>query len=418
MINEKASNPIPPDFPGAVMFDEAEVQSVVEVVRACSPFRYYGPNLLNKVGAFEKEFARMVGVPYCLAVSSGTAALIVALRALGIGPGDEVIIPAHAFIACVEAVILCGATPVFAEIDESLTLDPTDLENRVTSKTKVIMPIHIEGAACAMDRILAIAQARGVAVLEDCAQACGAKYGNRRVGSLGHIGAFSFQINKTITTGEGGAVTTADFYLYKRAIRAHDHGTIRDSHGRLVLTDAGETFVSENYRMSELAGALGLAQLAKLDFIIDSMRKIKRTIKEGLGKLHHFEFRKIWDEAGETGRRLILIAETPTLAKGLAFKLAKVGFAAEVPYGGRPVYEHCQIKQMRMWYEKEVKREDEIRCPRTEDLLSRSVMIGLNPKFNSVHVEQLIHAIKEFDFNPKGGDVCEELTIKNTKNKI
>jgi 8-amino-3,8-dideoxy-alpha-D-manno-octulosonate transaminase len=405
-MNEKKVNDlIPPDFPGAVMFDETEAQSVLEVIRACSPFRYYGPNLLNKVKTFEIEFARMVGVPYCVAVSSGTAALIVALRALGIGPGDEVIIPAHAFIACVEAVVLCGATPVFAEIDESLTLDPADLENKITSQTKVIMPVHIEGAACAMDRILSIARARGVQVLEDCAQACGAKYGNRRVGSLGHIGAFSFQINKTITTGEGGAVTTSDFYLYNRAVRAHDHGTTRDNHGRLVLIDANETFVSENYRMSELAGALGLAQLAKLEIIINSMRKVKKAIKDGLGKLQHFEFRKIWDESGETGRRLILIAEAPALAKGLANKLAEQGFAAEVPYGGRPVYEHCQIRQMRMWYGKEVKAGDGIRCPRSEDLLSRTVMIGLNPKFTSTHVEQLIRAVKEFDFNPKGGDM-------------
>mgnify|MGYP000390653446 CR=1 FL=1 len=412
MIRKELSDQIPPDYPGAIMFDEAEVKSVVEVIRACSPFRYYGPNLLKKVETFEKEFAKMVGVPYCVAVSSGTAALIVALRALGIGPGDEVIIPAHAFIACVEAVVLCGATPIFVEIDESLMLDPIDLENKITSRTKVIMPVHVEGAACAMDRILAIARSSKVQVLEDCAQACGAKYGDRRVGSLGHIGAFSFQINKTITTGEGGAITTSDPYLYKRALRAHDHGTIRDERGRLVFADVDDTFVSENYRMSELAGALGLAQLAKLDFIIDSMRKIKRAIQEGLGQLRHFQYRKIWDEKGETGRKLILIAETPVLAKGLTSKLVKLGFAAEIPYGGLPVYEQCQIKRMRMWYGKELSKENEIRCPRTENLLSRSVMIGLNPKFTLVHVEKLIRAIKEFDLNPKGGDVQEQLAIQ------
>lgn len=400
---------IPPNFPGAVMFGEEEVQAVVEVIQAKSPFRYYGPNLLGKVSAFEKEFAKMVGVPYCLAVSSGTAALIVSLRALGIGPGDEVIVPANTFIASAGAVCMCGAIPVFAEVDESLTLDPTDFESKITARTKAVMPVHFGGISCAMDKIITVAKRHQMWVIEDCAQACGAKYGGRRVGSLGHIGAFSFQINKIITTGEGGAVTTSDLNLYKRAVRAHDHGSLRDSNGQLTFETGGETFVGENYRMSELAGALGLAQLAKLDVIIERMRKVKKAIKDGLGDLHHFQYRKIWDETGDTARELVLLAETAALAKGLAKRLADIGFAAEQPYGGRPVYEHPQIKQMRMWYGKELAQK-EIHCPRSEDLLNRSVMIGLNPLFTASHVEQLVEAIKHYD--QKGGDGRG----RNTKN--
>lgn len=388
--------PIPPDFPGAVMFDEAELESVIEVIQAKSPFRYYGPDLRGKVSAFEKAFAKMVGVPYCLAVSSGTAALIVGLRALGIGPGDEVIVPANTFIASAEAVLMCGAIPVFAEVDRSLTLDPVDLQTKITSHTKAVMPVHFGGISCAMDKILEVAERYGLWVIEDCAQACGARYQGRRVGSLGHIGAFSFQINKMITTGEGGAITTSDPRIYERALRAHDHGGLRDPEGKVVFDTTGEAFVGENYRMNELAGALGLAQLAKLDTIIDRMRQVKKAIKEGLGKLHHFQYRKIWDEAGDVARRLILIAETAVLAEGLAKKLVKMGFAAEVPYGGRPVYEHFQIKRMRMWYGEELTKW-EVRCPYTEDLLSRSVMVGLGPKFTPRHVEQLVGAIKHYD---------------------
>lgn len=388
--------PIPPDFPGAVMFDEAEVESVVEVIRAKSPFRYYGPDLRGKVSAFEKAFAKMVGVPYCLAVSSGTAALIVGLRALGVGPGDEVIIPANTFIASAGAVLMCGAVPVFAEVDESLTLDPADFETKITSRTKAVTPVHFGGISCAMEEILTVAERHRLWVIEDCAQACGAKYQGRRVGSLGHIAAFSFQVNKLITTGDGGAVTTSDPRLYERAVRAHDHGGLRDPDGRVAFDTTGEAFVGENYRMNELAGALGLAQLAKLDVIVDRMRQAKKAIKEGLGDLHHFQYRKIWDEAGDVARRLVLIAETAALAKGLAKKLVGMGFAAEVPYGGRPVYEHSQIKRMRMWYGEELAK-GEVRCPRTEDLLSRSVMVGLNPKFTPAHVEQLVEAIKHYD---------------------
>jgi len=391
--------PAPPDFPGAVMFDEAEIESVVEVIRAKSPFRYYGPNLQGKVSSFEKAFAEMVGASHCLAVSSGTAALIVGLRALGIGPGDEVVIPANTFIASAGAVLVCRAVPVFAEVDESLTLDPADFEAKITSHTKAVMPVHFGGISCAMDDILAVAKSHKLWVIEDCAQACGAKYKGRSVGSLGHIGAFSFQINKLITTGDGGAVTTSDPDLYERAVRAHDHGGLRDPDGRVAFDTTGEAFVSENYRMNELAGALGLAQLTKLNVIINRMRKAKKMIKEGLGDLHHFQYRKIWDEAGDVARRLVLIAETAALAEGLAKKLIEVGFAAEVPYGGRPVYEHSQIKRMRMWYGNELAK-GEVHCPRTEDLLSRSVMVGLNPLFTPSHVEQLVEAIKHHDRNP------------------
>lgn len=388
--------PIPPDFPGAVMFDEAEVESVVEVIRARSPFRYYGPDLRGKVSVFEEAFAKMVGVPHCLAVSSGTAALIVGLRALGVGPGDEVIVPAHTFIASAGAVLMCGAVPVFAEVDESLTLDPADFETKITSQTKAVMPVHFGGISCNMDEILAIAKRHKLWVIEDCAQACGAKYQGRRVGSLGHVGAFSFQINKLITTGDGGAVTTSDPRLYERAVRAHDHGGLRDPDGRVAFDTTGEAFVGENYRMNELAGALGLAQLTKLDVIVDRMRQAKKAIKEGLGNLHHFQYRKIWDETGDVARRLVLIAEAAALARGLTKKLSEMGFAAEVPYGGRPVYEHPQVKRMRMWYGEELAKE-EVRCPRTEDLLSRSVMVGLSPKFTPAHVEQLVEAIKHYD---------------------
>jgi len=378
------------------MFDEAEVESVVEVIRARSPFRYYGPDLRDKVSAFEEAFAKMVGVPRCLAVSSGTAALIVGLRALGVGPGDEVIVPANTFIASAGAVLMCGAVPVFAEVDESLTLDPADFETKITSRTKAVMPVHFGGISCAMDEILTTARRHKLWVIEDCAQACGAKYRGRRVGSLGHIGAFSFQINKLITTGEGGAVTTSDPRLYERAVRAHDHGCLRDPAGRVAFDTTEEAFVGENYRMNELAGALGLAQLTKLDLIIDRMRQAKKAIKEYLGNLHHFQYRKIWDEVGDVARRLVLIAETAALAKGLAKTLIGMGFAAEVPYGGRPVYEHSQIKRMRMWYGEELAK-GEVRCPRTEDLLGRSVMVGLSPKFTPTHVEQLAEAIKHYD---------------------
>ena len=208
--------PDPPMYPGGMAIDREEEQAVLEVLRTKRLFRYYGPaEGESKVASLEKAFAQFMGAEYAVAVNSGTSALISGLQGLGVGPGDEVIVPAYTWIASAAAVLTVGAIPVIAEVDSSLTLDPEDVRSRITPYTKAIMPVHMRGAPCDMKSILEIAQEHGLKVLEDTAQADGASYGGRRLGSMGDAGCFSLQFNKIITSGEGGMVVTGDEEVWR-----------------------------------------------------------------------------------------------------------------------------------------------------------------------------------------------------------
>ena len=205
--------------PGTQFYDEQEQREVREAIESRTLFRWYGPSKPTKVAAFESALTKHSGAKYVLAVSSGTAALHTSLAALGVGPGDEVILPAWSWYACYNAILMTGALPVFAETDESLNIDPDDMERKITAQTKAIMVLHLYGAAAGMDRILEIARRRNVKVLEDAAQGVGAEYRGRPLGTLGEMGIYSFQISKTITSGEGGAVMTNHPVLFERAAR-------------------------------------------------------------------------------------------------------------------------------------------------------------------------------------------------------
>src|SRR6516165_7370855 len=183
---------LPPMYPGGMRIDAEEEKAVLDVLRSKRLFRHYGPYPGgSKVKKFEKAFAAYMGTGHAVAVSSGYASLVCGLAALGVGPGDEVIVPAYTWIASAEAVIAVGAVPILAEVDQSLTLDVADVESKITGRTKAIMPVHMRGAACQMHRIVGLAQSRGLKVLEDVAQAAGGSFCRQRLGSLGDVGAFS-----------------------------------------------------------------------------------------------------------------------------------------------------------------------------------------------------------------------------------
>ncbi len=218
--------PLVSTYWGTQYYDDREREQVLDVLQSRNPFRYYGHGSEPpaKVATFEKEAAKRLGVRFALAVATGTGALDTALAALEIGPGDEVILPAWTFVSCYNSIVLAGALPVFAEIDESFNLDPADIEHRITPRTKAIMAVHLRGNPCDMDPILAVARRHGIKVVEDAAQSMGSTYKGRPVGSLGDAGMFSLQITKPIAAGEGGIVTMNDALLYERAVRYHDVG--------------------------------------------------------------------------------------------------------------------------------------------------------------------------------------------------
>ena len=229
------------------------------------------------IGRFSDAFAATIGAPFALPCSSGTTALQLALHGLGIGPGDEVILPDLTFGACANAVIHSGAAPVFADIDrDSWILDPDAAAAAITSRTKAIMPVHLYGHPCDMDAIMALAERHDLFVIEDCAEAIGGAYRNRPVGTIGHVGCFSFFANKTLTTGEGGMVTTAERSLFERMAVLRDHGMAPD---RRYWHET----VGFNFRMTNIQAAIGLAQVERQETMIARRKAVAAQYDRELG---------------------------------------------------------------------------------------------------------------------------------------
>lgn len=300
------SQPLPLEYPGVHYMDEEEVEAAVRVLRSRSLFRYYGPEPQNETGLFEEEFARFLDVRYALAVSSGTGALHTALAALGVGPGQEVIVPAYLWVSIVGAVVSRGAIPVLADIDDTFCLDPADVERRITPRTVGIVLAHMSGAPGDAPALAALARKHGLFLVEDCAQCAGGALGGRKVGTFGDIGVFSFQLNKNMTCGEGGCVVTDDAGLYRRAVACHDVGYARDVNGRLILNPPDLSLWGMGYRMDELRAAVLRVQLRKLPRIVCAMRRSKYRIRRELERLPGVIPRRVLDPPGDTGCFLIV----------------------------------------------------------------------------------------------------------------
>jgi 8-amino-3,8-dideoxy-alpha-D-manno-octulosonate transaminase len=288
-------------MPGFEVLGEEEKKEILDVLERGVLFRYGFDEQrkgVYKVASFEKAFAEMCGARYALAVSSGTAALKVALAALGIGPGDEVITQGFTFVATWESIIDVGGIPVFTEIDETLCMDPNDLEKKITPKTKAVIPVHMCGAQARIGEIVAIADRHGIPVIEDTAQSCGGTLDGKYLGTFGKVGTFSFDSVKTITTGEGGMVVTDDEETYIRASEFHDHG--HDHDPTVGRGQEKRRFFGMNYRMMEIQGALGLAQLGKLPDILERQRANHRQLQEAARAIRNVSFRQVPDPAGDT----------------------------------------------------------------------------------------------------------------------
>ncbi len=292
---------IDPGYVGPQFFDKREEEALQEVLESGSPFRYWGPGRPEKVLRFEEAFATYMGTRFALAVTSGTAALDCAVAGLGIGPGDEVIVPAYTWWSDYTCVVHAGALPVFADIGRTFNLDPADFERKITPRTKAVIAVHLLGGPCDMDPIMKIAREHKVAVLEDCAQCVGGSYHGKKLGSIGDVGIYSFQINKMITSGEGGAVVSNDPLIYERAARFHDMGSMRDVFLKRIGTSRVQEFAGENFRMNEFTGAVLGAQLAKLDTMIAQLRGNAEAIYEGIKGIPGIRLRQRPDPKGDIG---------------------------------------------------------------------------------------------------------------------
>lgn len=312
-------------MPGFELIGEEERREVGQVLDSGVLMRYGFDTARNgqwKSRELERALATRFGAQYVHVCSSGTAALSTALAACGIGAGDEIILPPFTFVADLETVLLAGAVPVFAEIDRTLCLDPRSVETAITPKTKAVLAVHMCGAMARIDTLVELCRSHKLILIEDAAQAAGASFRGKSLGTFGKIGCFSFDYVKTVTCGEGGAIITDDQQVYNVAQAFTDHG-----HDHLG-TDRGadkHPHIGTNFRLSELNAAVGVAQVAKLDHILDVQRTHKALLKSGLAGLRRLQFRELPDPAGDSATFLSFLLPTEDEARQAAQALGTAG---------------------------------------------------------------------------------------------
>ena len=309
--------------------EQAEIDDVFR--RGGVLFRHGFDGIRNgcyKVRDFESAFAEYMGVPHALAVTSGTAALRVALAALDLQPGDEVITQAFTFVATAEAIIESRLVPVCCEVDDTLNMDPADLERRITSRTRAVIAVHMLGTPARLREIKAICERHRLVLIEDAAWGCGGSLDNIRLGTWGRMGTFSFDFAKTMTTGEGGMVVFHERADYERAAAWHDHGHENNpAVPRWEDTRSGSGF---NYRMTELQGAVGLAQLRKLDDVVRRQRTNRDAIWRAIADLPGVTPRAVPTGSQETADALVFEVPDAEIAREVRSRLLAAGSATKI----------------------------------------------------------------------------------------
>ncbi|MEP7045059.1 MAG: DegT/DnrJ/EryC1/StrS family aminotransferase [Ilumatobacteraceae bacterium] len=364
--------------PGNDLIDELEVEAVTRVLRSGYLGRY-GPDDDPAFGAevltLENSVADLVGAGHAVAVNSGTSAIWTLLSALGIGPGDEVIVPGFTFVASMSAIIYAGATPVLAEVDDTFNLDPVDVEARITSNTKAILAVHMLGAACDLDALTEIADRHGILLIEDAAQAFGGSYHGRRLGSIGVGGAYSFNLYKTITCGDGGMLVTDDQDIYERCFALHDQGHLPLRRGTEI---SKRTFLGLNLRMNELSAAVLNVQLTKLERILATLRANRDALQAAIESTPGVSFRRLVDRDGDIATHLVVVLPDAETAAAVARDLDTKTLADS----GWHVYknmEHLRSRKIVSGFASAVADyvADPGLLPRTDALLARSITLGI-----------------------------------------
>lgn len=390
------TKPLPVMHPGGTSIGKEEIRAVTAVLRSKSLYRFYGPDFRDVTGAFESDLAEYEGRRYALGLTSGTAALHTALVALGIGHGDEVIIPTYAWVACPDAVVAAGGVPVLADIDDSMTIDPMDVERRITRKTKAIMAVHARGVPCDLRALREVADRKSVPLIEDVAQGAGATYRGKKLGGYGEVGTFSFQLNKMITAGEGGALVTDDRRIYERCVMFHDIGTpYRQFSGQGVKFEI-EPFPGVNYRMNEIAAAILREQLKKMDGVVREIREKNAQVRKGIEKVERIRFRRSNDEKGESGISLVFFVKSPARAR--LFKDALVAENIRTTSGGYPtvVYDPRVTDGHTFMHWGHIIKDLNIReHKKSLDLMTRAVHLDISPLLTEEDVGDIIEAVRK-----------------------
>ena len=380
---------------------QEELDAVARVIETRALFK------INKHGQdamfAEEEMKEKLGVKHALLMTSGHAALTSALIGMGIGPGDEVIVPAYTYISSAMAVVAAGAMPVIVEVDQTLTLSPKAFEEAITKNTKAVIPVHIQGFPCNMTEICRIAEEHGVKVLEDACQADGGSYLGKRLGTIGDAGAMSFNYYKIITAGEGGALLTNDKTLFERALIYHDSSAVAYFGDQLSGVDT-ELFCGNEYRTNGITAAILREQLKRMDGIISDLRRNKKILMDAVSDV--CEFVPSNDIEGDCGTTVAIRFDSADKAK--AFATAE-GIGGTVPINtGKHVYKnwtpimnkkgalHPLMDPFKMEANRDIVPDyKEDMCPNTLDLLSKMVYISVDPDWTQENIEGKIAAIRK-----------------------
>lgn len=396
----------PSGFPGINWISKEEEQAVTDVVRKGDLFRYYGPKSPTHVNQLEQFAREFYGVRHALAVNSGTGALFTAMSAMGIGPGTEVIVPAFMWVATVTAVVQTNAIPVLCEVNDSLNMDPGDLEKKITKRTRLIAVVHMAGTPCDMDAIMRVADKHNIPVLEDCAQCNGGSFKGRKVGTFGKVGIFSLQINKNVTAGEGGLLVTDDDGLYTRLAAAHDIGVPWKDN---LPDETGEVYIwGQGRRMGELAGSVANVQLRKLPQVVAHMKASKQRIKDAIGEIKGVSFRRLNDHDGDTGPFLILTFDKESHAVGVTKKLADNSiqnvfhlsqYGLHIYHNIRSLVEKVPLSPAGNPWSLSQNAESIFEygkgaCPKSDDIFARSVIITIPSRLTAGQETEMAQAVK------------------------
>ncbi|MBQ3005581.1 MAG: DegT/DnrJ/EryC1/StrS family aminotransferase [Clostridia bacterium] len=380
---------------------QEEIDAVAKVIETQSMFKIN--DKLQESKKVEEAIKDMFKTEYPIFMTSGHAALTSALIALGIGPGDEVIVPAYTYIATAMAVVAAGAIPVIAEIDETLTISPEDIEAKITKNTKAIMPVHIQGFPCKMDEIMAVAKKHNLYVVEDACQADGGSYKGKRLGTIGDAGGLSFNYFKIISSGEGGALLTNNKEVFERALIYHDSSAI-SFFGNQMDGFESQSFCGHEFRSNELCAAVMRVQLTRLDGILEDLRKNKQYYIDSISDV--CKIVESNDAEGDCATTLAIQFDTEEEARKFA---TSEGIRGTLPIDtGKHVYSNWTpimekrgafnplMDPFKMEANKDIVPDyKKDMCPKTLEILSKVVYIGVDSDSTKDYLDSRIKAIRE-----------------------
>lgn len=391
-------------YMGSEELGSQEKARVLKVLDKKRIFRYLPTSLeSSESNALEEEYKTFLGTQHALAVNSGTSALICALVAAGVGPGDEVLLPAYTWVATAAAVTMVGALPVLCEIDSSLTLDPQDMAKKITARTKAVIAVHMRGISADMDGILSVAREHGIMVIEDAAQANGGTYKGRMLGSIGDLGCFSLQQSKVITAGEGGMLVTDSEKLWQRAVLYHDGAGYQFR----FIERKIPAFPGQNYRLTELQAALCLGQLEKLPAILAKTQRNKGQLIARLRGRPEIELSPVFGTERDLGVSLIFYVQDGPKAQEVARALTAEGIPAFHVYDQKEKDQHTYMNWEFLlakrdpwggsfpWSLRPDRELDYTKdtCPVSLELLNRAVQIHLNHLVTDEDLDDIVVAV-------------------------